>query len=339
MSSYFTCFGELLIRLSAAGRDPLYSLPPLTPFVGGAEANVAVGLSRLGHRTQMISLIPDNDLGHAAVGNLRYWGVETSAIQTAPGRMGLYFLTTGAIHRPSDILYDRAGSAFAEADFSRLDWAVLLQKSSWLHVSGITAALGQNAFQAALKAMQIARTLGVKVSFDCNYRPKLWEAWGGDAPSLIRQLMAHADLIFGGYRDIELVFQTTFSGEAGSEARSRAAADHAFSAFPDLQRLISTRREQVNVDHNRLTGLMYTRAESLQTRTYDIAGIIDRIGGGDAFAAGVLHGILSGKTDAEALDLGIAGGCLKHAMPGDFALSTVAELEAFLSEDGFDVKR
>jgi 2-dehydro-3-deoxygluconokinase len=339
MTKAFTCFGELLIRLSTAGRDPLYTLPELTPYVGGAEANVAVGLARLGHATRMISVVPDNDLGQAAVGQLRYFGVDASRVRTAAGRMGLYFLTTGGIHRPSDILYDRAGSAFATADFSAFDWAQLLDGSEWLHVSGVTAALGLNAFQGALKAMQVARTLGIKVSFDCNYRPKLWEAWGGDAPSLIPQLMAQADLIFGGYRDIELVFKTTFAGEAGSHARSRAAADHAFSAFPDLKRLICTRREQVNVDHNRLAGLMYTRSETLETETYDIARIIDRIGGGDAFAAGVLHGILSGKTDQEALNYGIAGGCLKHAMPGDFALATVAELEAFLSGDGFDVKR
>ncbi|MFT3997224.1 MAG: sugar kinase [Asticcacaulis sp.] len=339
MTKAFTCFGELLIRLSTAGRDPLYALPQLTPYVGGAEANVAVGLARLGHATRMISVVPDNDLGQAAVGELRYYGVDATRVSTAAGRMGLYFLTTGGIHRPSDILYDRAGSAFATADFSAFDWAKLLDGASWLHVSGVTAALGLNAFQGALKAMQVARTLGVKVSFDCNYRPKLWEAWGGDAPSLIPQLMAQADLIFGGYRDIELVFKTTFAGEAGSAERSRAAANHAFSAFPDLQRLICTRREQINVDHNRLAGQMYTRTETLETKTYDIARIIDRIGGGDAFAAGVLHGVLSGMSDAEALEYGIAGGCLKHAMPGDFALATVAELEGFLSDGGFDVKR
>ncbi|WAC47525.1 sugar kinase [Asticcacaulis sp. SL142] len=335
----FACFGELLVRLTTTGVDPLYGLPGLVPFIGGAEANVAVGLQRLGHKAKMISVIPDNDLGLAAVQEVRKWGVDTSDVTTAPGRMGLYFLTTGAIHRPSDILYDRAGSAFAMADFSKLDWTALLADSEWLHVSGVTAALGQNCVDAALAGMKAAKALGVKVSFDCNYRPKLWEAWGGDAPTLIRQLMSHADLIFGGYRDIELVFKTKFDGEDGSMARNRAAADHAFATFPDLMRLISTRRTQVNVDHNRLAGLMFTRSESLETKTYDIAGIIDRIGGGDAFAAGVLHGILSGKTDQDALDLGIACGCLKHAIPGDFSLANTADLNAFLSEDGFDVKR
>lgn len=339
MTKVFTAFGELLIRLSACGHDPLFMLPSLTPHVGGAEANVAVGMARLGHPSRLISVVPDNDLGQAAAGRLRYFGVDTARVTFAPGRMGLYFLTTGAIHRPSDILYDRAGSAFATADFTTFDWAALLEGSDWLHVSGVTAALGQNAFEGALKAMQVARTLGIRVSFDCNYRPKLWEAWGGDARALLPLLMAQAELIFGGYRDIELVFNTSFAGAAGSPERARAAADHAFTAFPDLQRLVCTRREQISVDHNRLAGLMFTRQETLETKTYDIKGIVDRIGGGDAFAAGVLHGIISGVTDSQALDYGIAGGCLKHAMPGDLALATQAEIDAFLSEDGFDVKR
>ncbi len=328
----FVCFGELLIRLSVTGGHVLESLPPLQPVVGGAEANVAVGLSRLGHATRMVSVVADNPLGVAAVNELRRWGVDTTAIATAPQRMGLYFLTPGAIHRPSDIVYDRAGSAFAVADFSTLYWPGLLAGAGWLHVSGVTAALGENCVTAALAAMQAARTAGVKVSFDCNYRPKLWANWGGDAPAYITRLMAQADLIFGGYRDIELVSGQRFSDE-------RAAADHAFATFAHLQRLVCTRREQMNVDHNRLTGLMYRRDTSLETDTYSIERIVDRIGGGDAFAAGVMHGLLRGDSDNRALDYGMACACLKHAQPGDASLATAADLDAFLSDEGFDVKR
>ena len=332
MSKSFVCFGELLIRLSVTGGHVLEALAPLQPVVGGAEANVAVGLARLGHDTQMVSRVPENGLGTAAINELRRWGVGTQNISRGQQRMGLYFLTPGAIHRPSDIVYDRAGSAFAVADFSQLDWPALLQDASWLHVSGVTAALGENCVTAALNAMQQARTLGVQVSFDCNYRPKLWADWGGDAPAYITQLMAQADLIFGGYRDIELVSGQRFADE-------RAAADHAFASFPNLERLICTRREQVNVDHNRLTGLMYLRDRSLETDTYSIERSVDRIGSGDAFAAGVMHGLLTGATDEKALDYGIACACLKHAQPGDASLATPADLEAFLSDDGFDVKR
>lgn len=325
-------FGELLIRLTATGGYGLESLPPLSLCVGGAEANVMVGLARLGHATKMVSVVPDNALGTAAVAELRRWGVDAGEVTTAPGRMGLYFLTPGAIHRPSDILYDRAGSAFAEADFSAIDWAGALTGAEWLHVSGVTAALGANCVAAALTAMTAARAGGIKVSYDCNFRPKLWQAWGGDAPKLITELMAQADLVFGGHRDIELISGRTFADE-------RAAIDHAFLAFPLLQLMVATRRGQVNVDHNRLTGLMFTRDESLETRTYDIERIVDRIGGGDAFAAGVFHGLLTGTTDAKALDYGIACACLKHAQPGDASLATVADLDGFLSDDGFDVRR
>ncbi len=328
----FVCFGELLIRLTVTGGHVLESLSPLQPVVGGAEANVAVGLQRLGHPARMVSVVADNALGTAAINELRRWGVDTSAVARGPERMGLYFLTPGAIHRPSDIVYDRADSAFAVADFSQLDWKTLLKGAGWLHVSGVTAALGENCVTAALDAMTAARAAGVKVSFDCNYRPKLWQAWGGDAPAYITKLMGLADLMFGGYRDIELVTGKRFKDE-------REATDHAFEMFPHIERLVCTRREQVNVDHNRLTGLMYTRERSLETNTYSIERIIDRIGGGDAYAAGVMHGILTGADDETAINYGIACACLKHAQPGDASLATVADLDAFLSEDGFDVKR
>ena len=333
------CFGELLIRLTATGGHPLFVLPELQPYIGGAEANVALGLQRLGKPAKMISVVPDNDLGLAALQELRRWGVDVSGIETAPGRMGLYFLTPGAIQRPSDILYDRAGSAFATATFSRTPWTRLLKGASWLHVSGVTAALGPNSAKAALKAMQVARGLGLKVSYDCNFRPKLWEAWGGDAPATIHALMGQADLIFGTWRDIELVFATTFVGAEGSPERGQAAARHAFAEFPHLQRIAGTHRTQINADHNRLSGRMFTRERAYETETYDLPRIIDRIGGGDAFAAGLLHGLMRDEGDARALDYGIACGCLKHAQPGDISLVTHAELVDFLSGGGYDVRR
>ncbi len=339
MTTPIVCFGELLIRLTATGGQPLCALPGLQLFVGGAEANVAVGLQRLGHPASVISVVPDNELGLGAVQELRRWGIDVSGVTTGPGRMGLYFLTPGAIHRPSDILYDRAGSAFAQADFADTDWDALLSGAEWLHVSGITAALGADSAAAAVAAMQAARRLGLSVSYDCNYRPKLWEAWGGDAPALIRELMSHADLMFGTHRDIELVFNTAFSGTEGSLERGDAAAHHAFAAFPHLKRIVGTCRTQLNADHNRLSGLMFTRNGALETETYDVPGIVDRIGGGDAFAAGLIHGLLQGEDDRKALDYAIACGCLKHAQPGDISLATHRDLVDFLAGGGFDVRR
>src|SRR5687768_6131452 len=185
MPARIVCFGELLLRLGAPGRQVLLQSPQFEVFVGGAEANVAVSLARFGHDSAQVGVYPDNALGAAAAGELRRHGVDTRALRTGPGRMGLYFLTPGAVHRPSEVLYDRAGSAFALADPAAYDWPALLAGADWLHLSGVTPALGERAAAAAIAAAREARRLGVKVSFDGNYRPKLWEAWNGDAPGLL----------------------------------------------------------------------------------------------------------------------------------------------------------
>ena len=331
------CFGELLIRLTATGGQPLYILPQLEPYIGGAEANVALGMQRLGHKARMISVIPDNDLGQAALYELRRYGVDTSLIRSSEGRMGLYFLTQGAMHRASEIIYDRAYSAFALHDFSGFDWHAALSGAEWLHISGVTAALGPNLFEAALSAMKTARELGVKVAYDGNYRPKLWAQWKADAPALIEKLMHEADLIIGGYRDFELVLKTKFEG-AGFD-RQHLAAQAGFAAFPRLSRIASTERTQISADHNQISGQMFTRDASWKTKNFELSRIIDRIGGGDAFAVGLFHGLMSGVTPQTCLDYAMAIACLKHAQPGDLCLVTSTQLDAFLSEDGFDVKR
>ena len=333
------CFGELLLRLGAPGRETLLQSPALEVHVGGAEANVAVSLARFGHAARMVGVVADNALGETAVGELRRHGVDTAAVQRAPGRMGLYFLTTGAIHRPSQVLYDRAGSAFALAGGGRHDWAALLDGADWLHVSGVTPALGADAAQGTREAMRAARAVGVKVSFDGNYRPQLWQAWDGDAPTLLRGLMAEADVMFASHRDMEVVLGRAFEGDTAQE-RFAAGAQAAFAAFPRLQLMAATVRAQRSVDHHALSAVALRRDGRPQgTPEYEIPGIVDRIGTGDAFAAGVLHGAMSGRTDADALHFGLAAGCLKHSLPGDFSTLGVADVEGFLAQAGFDVRR
>nr|WP_295377702.1 sugar kinase [Pseudoxanthomonas sp.] len=333
------CFGELLLRLGAPGRETLLQTPALEVHVGGAEANVAVSLARFGHAARMVGVVADNPLGEAAVGELRRHGVDTTAVQRQPGRMGLYFLTTGAVHRPSQVLYDRAGSAFAQVGGGRHDWPTLLAGADWLHVSGVTPALGAEAARGTLEAMRAARAAGIRVSFDGNYRPQLWQAWDGDAPTLLRGLMAEADVMFASHRDIEVVLGHVFEGDTAQE-RFAAGAQAAFAAFPNLQRMAATVRVQRSVDHHALSAVSLRRGERLQgTPEYEIPGIVDRIGTGDAFAAGVLHGAMSGRTDADALRFGLAAGCLKHSLPGDFSTLGVADVEGFLAQAGFDVRR
>ena len=339
MQGHIVCFGELLLRLGAPGRQWLLQSPVLEVCVGGAEANVAVSMTRFGHRADMLSVVADNALGEAASGELRRHGVNTTGVRSGPGRMGLYFLTPGAIHRPSEVLYDRADSAFARCGGGTRDWPTLLAGADWLHVSGVSPALGQEAADRTLDAVRAAREAGVKVSFDGNFRPKLWEAWNGDARAILRGLMQHADVLFASHRDIEVVLGRTFD-QATSQARFEAGSEAAFAAFPQLQRMAATLRVQHNVDHHALSAVHRLRnGEVHTTPVYELPGIVDRIGTGDAFAAGVLHGELTGMVPADGLHFGLAAACLKHSIPGDFNLVRVHEVAAFLDQGGFDVKR
>jgi 2-dehydro-3-deoxygluconokinase len=340
MSRSVVFLGELLLRLGAPGRQLLLQSPQLEVHVGGAEANVAVALARLGHRAAMVSCVPDNPLGEAALGELRRHGVETVAVQTAQGRMGLYFLVNGALQRAPEVIYDRAGSSFALADPARYDWPVLLQGAAGLHVSGVTPAVGPNTAAAALAAMETAAQLDLPVAFDGNYRSKLWEAWASDPPTLLRGLVQHATLLFASHRDIEVLLGLPVSSPADARERFVAAAQRAFAAFPRLQRMTGTLRTPRSVDHHALSAIMLNRDGKLsETAAVELTPIVDRIGTGDAFAAGVWHGLLHAQTDAKALQYGLAAGCIKHGIPGDLGLLTPAQLEAFIADAGFDVKR
>jgi 2-dehydro-3-deoxygluconokinase len=339
MRGQVVCFGELLLRLSAPAKQLLLQSPSLEVHIGGAEANVAVSLARMGHDARMVGLVADNALGESATGELRRHGVDTGAVAKAEGRMGLYFLTPGAIQRPSEVLYDRADSAFARHGGGEHDWKALLQGADWLHVSGVSPALGPLAAERTLQAVRAARAAGVKVSFDGNFRPKLWEAWRGDAPGILRTIMGEADLLFASHRDIQVVLGESFTQDS-SQARFLAGAQAAFSAFPNLQRMAATHRVQHSVDHHSLSAIDARRdGSSHLIPAYELAAIVDRIGTGDAFAAGVLHGAITGMDDAQGLHFGLAAACLKHSLPGDFNLFGVAEIDALLGEGGFDVRR
>jgi len=206
----FVCFGELLLRLASPGRERLLQSPRLEVQVGGAEANVAVALAQFGHAAALIGTVADNALGAAAVGEVRRHGVDVSRVQTGAGRMGLYFLETGAVHRPSHVLYDRAGSAFALASPERYDWSSLLDGVDVLHVSGVTPAVGANAAAAATAAVRAARARGLSVVFDGNYRSKLWQAWNSSPGPILRDIFACADVVFADHRDIAIVLGREF---------------------------------------------------------------------------------------------------------------------------------
>lgn len=333
------CFGEVLLRLSPPGRDMLLQRPRFDVHVGGAEANVAVALARLGRASAMLGVLPPNALGEAALGELRRHGVDAAAVARRDGRMGLYFYTAGALDRPGEVLYDRADSAFARHAAEAFDWPAVLRGRARLHLSGVTPALGEAPARAALDAARAARAAGVAVSFDGNYRGSLWAARAGEAPRVLRELMQEADVLFADHRDLQIVLGRDFEAVAPGE-RFAAAARAAFAAFPRLQRFTATQRMQHSVDHHDLGASLATREGAVHVLPpAPLSPIVDRIGTGDAFAAGVLHGLHAGWDDERSLRFGLAAARLKHSVPGDFGLADEAAVLAAMDGGGFHVRR
>jgi 2-dehydro-3-deoxygluconokinase len=339
MTGRVLCFGELLMRLSAPDHELLLQSARLDARIGGAEVNVAVSLAHFGDRARLLSAAPDNALGAAALAEVRRHGVETAFVRSAPGgRLGLYFLTPGAVRRPSEVLYDRAGSVFAETGPQDFDIETALEGCDWLHVSGVSPAVGPKASASVLALVAAAKARGVKVSFDGNYRAKLWAAWRGDGPQVLRQILQSADLLFGDERDVALVLGRTFEGDL--TARRRAAAEAAFEAFPNLERISATVRVEHSVDDHELSATLHGRDGGVhQTPPLRLSGIVDRIGAGDAFAAGMLHGLLKHWPDERTLAFALAASAFKHSVPGDFNLANEAAILEAMSDTALSVRR
>ncbi|MBA4044949.1 MAG: 2-keto-3-deoxygluconate kinase [Erythrobacter sp.] len=335
-----TCFGEILLRLSPPDRHLLVQASGFDLAVGGAEANVASALASLGHEVRFAGLVSDNPLGDRALAALRACGIDTGFVTRAPGRMGLYFLEAGSGLRPSAITYDRAGSAFTGAVPEAIDFVGALAGARLLHCGGITPALGAKGVALAKAAHGAARAAGVPICFDGNYRPQLWDAWDSDPAAILRELVADATILIGNHRDIALLLGRDFSGwsEAGGEARRREAAEAAFDAFPNLEMIASTARHLVTSDHHRIAARVDSRAGGYQTDEIDVTGIIDRLGTGDAFAAGVLDGWLTGGDLTVMAHRGLALAALKHSIVGDMCLVSRSMLESFSAGAG-DVRR
>ncbi|MBK8199013.1 MAG: sugar kinase [Acidobacteria bacterium] len=332
MGARVVCFGELLLRLTAPGSERLLQSHTLEVCVGGAEANVAVSLANFGHDVRFASVVADNPLGSSALGELRRHNVGTGDVRRGPERMGLYFLEPGAVRRPSGITYDRAGSAFAQTAPDCLDWDEILPGTDLLHISGVTPAIGRNGADAAIRAVKAANAAGVSVSFDGNYRALLWEAWRGNGPDILREILSAASTAFINERDLALILGRSFA----SRAEAYAAA---FEAFPRLKQIAATTRQQASVDDQAIAGEFVTRAGRWVSPVHDLPGVVDRIGGGDAFAAGALHAILTGRDPQYIIDFAVAAGALKHSIPGDFNRVSVAEVESAMAGGSLDVRR
>jgi 2-dehydro-3-deoxygluconokinase len=319
------CFGELLLRLSSPRGEGMLQGTRLDAHFGGAEGNVAVALARLGLRSAMVSALPDDAVGDAAIESLRKAGVDTSRVVRSPGRMGLYFLTPASGVNAGSVIYDRAGSVFAATrDY---DWPVLLAGAGWLHLSGIVPALGPEIAGGGLAAIAAARDAGIQVSFDGNFRGSLWSRWCADPAPILADYIDGADLLFGSHRDLSLVLGREFGGKG--EARQHEAAMAAFERFPQLAAIAATSREIVSSDHHRLSARIDTPDGAFSAPPLEVTGVVDRIGTGDAFAAGVLAHIGEGLEAAATIGLALAA--LKHGIAGDHSTTTPRDLAAFAS--------
>jgi 2-dehydro-3-deoxygluconokinase len=321
-------FGEAMVRLSPPHFRRLEQTSSLDVLVGGAELNTAVGLSRLGRSTAWISRLTRNPLGRLIANHARAAGVATDhVVWTDEDRVGVYFLEFGAAPRASSVLYDRKGAAIANIRPGMVDWSTVLAGVRWFHVTGITPALSSSAAETTREALRQARQLGVQTSIDLNYRAKLWSE--ADAGRCMTELMAFCDVLITTEEDIERVFR--IKGKDHEDAAAQVAG-----RFP-LKAVAITVRENPLVWKNSWTGIALGDGRLYRTRSYEVE-IVDRLGAGDSFAAGLIHGLLDGDLQ-KALDFGVATSALKHSIPGDFAWVTGAEVEALLKGSGMRISR
>ena len=328
------CFGEILLRISSPHGQPLMQRESFDWFVGGAEANVAVGLTHLGLNARVISSITDNKLGDNAIGQLRKHGVDTSCIRRAEGRLGLYFHTAGTGRRAGEVIYDRQNSTFANTSIDDYDIDACLKGADWLHISGVTPAIGERAANAACVMAEEAVKAGVGVSFDFNHRAKMWARWGGDPTPLLNRLVKSTTLLFGNDHDIALLL-----GDAAKAGRTLDSAAIAFAAFERLQCITSAFRTTHTVERQMLGAKIVTRKEEAQTPVVEMRNIVDRIGGGDAYAAAVIAGFLAKLPAKEIVHNGLAASVHKHAIRGEFPCATPSDVEAMQQVSVVDVKR
>jgi 2-dehydro-3-deoxygluconokinase len=329
-------FGELLLRLSPPGHERLLQSPTFNATFGGGEANVAVSLARFGLQSQFVSRLPANAIGDAAIRTLRGEGVDVEAVGRGGARIGIYLAETGASQRASDLIYERAHSAVCEHDARAVPWREILRGSQWFHTTGITAALGGSAAECTRAALSAAREAGAQVSVDLNYRQKLWSE--AEAQRVMQPLMPFVDVVIANEEDLQTVLGVTVAHADVTKGRLDAEAygDAAKSVVAryGVKRVAITLRESISASDNGWTALLYDAAtETLHRGRRHVVRLVDRIGGGDSFAAGLIYALLDGRSPDAALRFAVAASVLKQTIPGDFNRVSVAEVERLAAGD------
>ena len=332
-------FGEIMLRLSPPGFKRFSQAHAFDVVYGGGESNVAVSLANYGVDCDFVTRLPENDLGDCALMELRKRGVNTSKIVRGGERLGIYFLETGAVSRGSKVVYDRAHSAMSTITAGMVDWKEVFKDADWFHWTGITPAISQGAADACLEAIQVANEMGVTVSTDLNYRKKLWK-YGKEPSEVMPELVKGCDVILGNEEDAEKHFglhpegvDVTHGGSVDGKAYL-SVLKQLQEMFPRAKRVITTLRGSISASHNTWSGVLYDGSTLYEAPTYEITHIVDRVGGGDSFMAGLIYGMLEyGHDNQKALNFAVAASCLKHTIKGDANLVTVDEVEKLMSGD------
>lgn len=315
--------GDVMMRLSTPGSSRFTQTEMFNILYAGSEGNVASALAGWGVHAVHVTRFPDNDLGRAATASLRKCGVDTSYILYGPERLGVYFLENGAMQRSSKIIYDRFDSAFAHIQPGMIDWSEVMKDAQWFHWSGITPALSQGAADVCKEALLVARKLGVTISADINYRRNLWQ-YGKQAIDIMPGLIELSDIVVGGVTDFENSLGISVSDfEMGCKEVQKKN--------PAVKKIANTQRESISSSHNKIEGLLWTGKELLRSQQYDLTHIVDRVGSGDAFMAGLIFGWTNEKTDKQTLEFATSSCALKHSVEGDVNVCTVLEIESVLN--------
>ena len=322
-------FGEVLLRLSTPNFQKIEQATSFNATFGGTEMNVGASLVKFGFEAAHVGIFPDNLMGQKAKAFLRQLGLDTSHVVLEGDRIGVFFLETGAVMRASQIVYDRADSAFANINPELFDWDEILAGADWFHWCGITPAISEGAAKACLAAVKAARKLGITVSSDIYYRSNLWK-YNKTPQEILPELAAHSDIILASRKNIEEIFGLKVSTEKGKFVE---ACKLLMTNFPNVKKVIDTERIQVSASHNQYAAKMWNGEELIETDFQDITHIVDRIGTGDAFLAGFIYGQLVLKDDFQSLRFGTAAAALKHTIEGDQNLVSVPEVEAVMSGD------
>ena len=330
-------FGEIMLRLRAPGHERFFQSNMLEATFGGGEANVAVSLANYGMDAEFFTVLPDNAIGDECIKELRRFGVGTKRIRRAPGRMGIYFLENGANQLPSKVVYDRAYSAIAQAKPGDVDWDQVFDGVEWFHITGITPAISETAMELSLESVKAAKAKGITVSCDLNYRKNLWK-YGKKASEVMRELAKYVDVAIANEEDVQKSLEITVdvnveSGELDRE-KYRLLGNKVLQAYPNMKLIAITLRESHSADWNGWAACLNDGENFFVSKKYEIRDIIDRVGGGDSFAGGLIYGLNHYESKQQALEYAVAASCLKHSIIGDFNRVGVSDVEKLMGGDG-----